>query len=52
VIRIGAIEVSNSEKLREAIAALEPGQKITLTWITAAGSTESGSATLAASAVA
>ena len=52
VIRIGAIEVSNSEKLREAIAALEPGQKITLTWITAAGSTESGSVTLAASAVA
>jgi S1-C subfamily serine protease len=52
VIRIGSIEVSNSEELREAIAALEPGEKITLTWITAAGSTESGSATLAASAVA
>lgn len=52
VIRIGSVEVSNSEELREAIAALEPGQKITLSWITAAGSTESGSATLAASAVA
>jgi S1-C subfamily serine protease len=52
VTRIGSVEVSNSEQLREAIAALEPGQKITLTWITAAGSTESGSATLAASAVA
>jgi S1-C subfamily serine protease len=52
VTRIGSVEVSDSEQLREAIAALEPGQKITLTWITAAGSTESGSATLAASAVA
>jgi S1-C subfamily serine protease len=52
VIRIGSVEVSDSEELREAIAALEPGQKITLTWITAAGSKESGSATLAASAVA
>jgi S1-C subfamily serine protease len=52
VTRIGSVEVSNSEELREAIAALEPGQKITLSWITAAGSTESGSATLAASAVA
>jgi S1-C subfamily serine protease len=52
VIRIGSAEISNSEELREAIVALEPGQKVTLTWITAAGSTESGSATLAASAVA
>jgi S1-C subfamily serine protease len=52
VIRIGSVEVSDSEELREAIAALEPGQKITLTWITAAGSKESGSATLAPSAVA
>jgi S1-C subfamily serine protease len=52
VTRIGSVEVSSSEELREAIATLEPGQKVALTWITAAGSTESGSATLAASAVA
>jgi S1-C subfamily serine protease len=52
VTRIGSAKVGDGEELREAITALEPGQKITLTWITADGSTESGFATLAASAVA
>ena len=52
VTAIGSTEVGDAAELRAAIAELEPGEQVELTWITAEGSTESATATLDASAVA
>lgn len=52
VTAIGSTEIGDTAELRAAIAALEPGERVALTWITPEGSAESATATLDASAVA
>ena len=52
VTAVGSAEVESADELRDVVADLEPGQEVTLEWVTAEGSNESATVTLGASAVA
>ncbi len=51
ITRIGTTKVSNASGLNAAIAQLQPGDHVTITWVTAEGSTHSATVTLGSSPV-
>ena len=51
ITRVGSTSVAGADDLTSALAGHEPGDKVTLTWTTAAGQTGSASVTLGASPV-